>query len=413
MKKGLILALTGFLVVGGSWSLLHGRGGQTSARTVTDLPREVSVAPGLLRKVGYTSSFIGHLQAVDNVQLRPRVNGYIEAVHFQEGALVKKNQLLFQIDPRPYQAEVDRLGANLAQARAELVLASANAARAARLLEQHAVSREEADRQATAERSARAQVTAAMAALDVAKLNLGYTQVRSPIDGRVSNALITQGNLVTSNDVLTSVVSVSPIYAYFDVDEQSYLNLLRTLDPEAAKTKRIQVAMALADEDGYPHPGRIDFVDNQLRESSGTIRLRAVFDNGDGAYTPGQYVRMRVDGGKPALRVLVDDRAVGTDLGNKFVYVVGADHKVAYRRVDTGPLFAGLRVINHGLKADDRIVVNGMQRIRAGVEVRSVPVSMTANLNQADRVRIDAGVPSDAASATLASEKTPAEVRKP
>lgn len=404
MKKRLLPALAAVLVAGGAWAVLGGHAGRADP-VAAGGPPEVSVAPALAREVGDTDSFTGRLQAVDTVQVRPRVNGYIESVHFQEGALVGKGQLLFQIDPRPYQAEVDRLAANLAQARSERVLAQANAGRAVRLLEQHAVSREEADRQSTAAQSAQAQVAATTAALAAARLNLSFTQVRSPIDGRVSSALITQGNLVTGSDVLTSVVSVNPIYAYFDVDEQAYLRLLRARDPETGRNLAVQAAMGLADEQGYPHPARIDFVDNQLRPGSGTIRLRAVFDNRDGRYTPGLYVRMRLESGRPQSRVLVDDRAIGTDLGNKFVLVLDKNRKVAYRRVETGPLYSGLRVISDGLKPDDMVVVSGMQRVRPGAEVKAVPVSMTANLSEADRAGIGAAVPPSTESAALASAK--------
>ncbi|BCQ26875.1 efflux RND transporter periplasmic adaptor subunit [Caballeronia sp. NK8] len=412
MNKRLILLLAAILVAGGAWGLLHARGARPDASEAADILPEVSVAHGVIRDVDETDHFTGHLQATDTVQLRPRVNGYINSVHFQEGTLVKKNQLLFQIDPGPYQAEVNRISANLVQARAELALAQANASRAERLLEQHAVSHEEAERLVTAAQSAKAQVAATVAALTAAQLNLGYTQVRAPIDGRVGNALITKGNLVTSSDVLASVVSVNPIFAYFDVDEQAYLRLLRAHGQEVGKAAGVQVAMALLDETGYQHPGRVDFVDNQLRTSSGTIRLRAVFDNADGAYTPGLYVRLRLDGGKRQSTMLVDDRAIGTDLSNKFVFVVDADHKVNYRRVEIGPLFAGLRVIKDGLRRDDLIVVNGIQRVRPGIKVTSVPVTMTVNLAKADQAEIEATAKPPVASSVLAKVSAPAEVRK-
>ncbi|WP_144157360.1 efflux RND transporter periplasmic adaptor subunit [Paraburkholderia sp. BCC1885] len=413
MKKRLILILASLLITGGGWGLLHARSAPAESSGRTDALPVVSVAPVLVRMVTDTNHFTGYLQAVDTVQLRPRVSGYVESVNFREGAMVKRNQLLFQIDPRPYQAEVARLAAKLVQMRAELVLARTNASRAGRLLEQHALSQEEADRQATAAQSAAAQVAAAAAELDAAQLNLGYTQVRSPIDGRVSNALITQGNLVTSSDILTSVVSVSPVYAYFDVDEQSYLRLLHTRDPVTGKPAGVRVAMALADEDGYPHPGQIDFVDNRLQANSGTIHLRAVFDNRDGAYTPGLYVRMQVEGGKAEFRVLIDDRAVGTDLGNKYVFVVGPDHKVSYRRVDIGTLFDGLRVIKDGLKPDDQVVVNGMQHIFPGIEVKPVPATMTASLTDLERAQIDATASPAGAVATLVDAGESRETRKP
>lgn len=373
MKKRWILAILALAVLGGSWALL-GHSADTQAQAAPGgAPPPVTVSQVLVRPVDDSDEFTGRLQAVDTVQLRPRVGGYVDSVHFQEGAAVRKGQLLFSIDPRPYQAEVDRLSANLSQARSEQVLAQANAERGRRLLDQHAVAREEADRLATAAESAKAQVASTNAALDAARLNLSFTEVRAPIDGRVSNALVTPGNLVTSNDVLTSVVSIDPIYAYFDVDEHSYLKFDRQRREHGSSP---QITMALADENGFPHTGRVDFVDNQLRAGTGTIRLRAVFDNADARYTPGLYVRIQLRSDSREPRALVDDRAVATDLGNKFVYVVDKDRKVEYRRVVTGPLLDGLRVVTEGLNANDVVIVNGLQHVRPGVEVNPTKVAM-------------------------------------
>ncbi len=372
MKKRWILAILALAVVGGSWAVI-GHSGDTHAQAGPPPAPAVTVAQVLVRPVDDADEFTGRLQAVDTIQIRPRVSGYVDSVHFKEGAVVRKGDLLFRIDPRPYQAEVDRLSANLSQAKAEQALAQANAERAGRLLEQHAIAKEEADRQVTASQSAKAQVASTGAALDAARLNLGFTEVRAPIDGRVSNALVTPGNLVTSNDVLTSVVSVDPIYAYFDVDEHSFLKFDRL---RRAHNGTLQVAMALADENGFPHAGRVDFVDNQLRAGSGTIRLRAVFDNADASYTPGLYVRVQLRSDSRQPRALVDDRAVGSDLGNKFVYVVDKDRKVEYRRVVTGPLLDGLRVVTEGLDAKDAVIVNGIQHVRPGVEVNASKVAM-------------------------------------
>ncbi|NII72201.1 RND family efflux transporter MFP subunit [Dyella sp. SG562] len=371
MKKRWIFATLAVVAVAGSWAVLGSRG-ETHAQAAAGGPPEVTVAQVLVRAVNDSNEFTGRLQAVDTIQLRPRVSGYVDSVHFTEGALVKKGQLLFRIDPRPYQAEVDRLQANLSQARSELTLADANAARGQRLLEQHAISREEGDRLSTAAQSAKAQLASTSAALDAAKLNLGFTEVRAPVDGRVSNALITPGNLVTSNDVLTSVVSVNPVYAYFDVDEHSYLKLEQLRRERGVAPK---VAMALSNEQGFPHAGRIDFVDNQLRAGSGTIRLRAVFDNADGSYTPGLYVRVQLRSDSQRPRALIDDRAVASDLGNKYVLVL-KDRKVEYRRVVTGPLLDGLRVVEEGLNKDDVVVVNGLQHVRPGAEVNATKVAM-------------------------------------
>jgi RND family efflux transporter, MFP subunit len=336
---------------------------------------EVTVAQVLLRPVSDSNTFTGRIQAVDSIQVRPRVSGYIDSVHFREGAVVKKGDLLFTIDPRPYRAETDRLSANLAQAKAEAKNADANAARGSKLVQQHAVSQEEADRLDTAAASAKAQVASVQAALDNARLNLSFTEVRAPVDGKVSNAQITAGNLVTPSDTLTSVVTTDPMYVYFDVDEQSFLKLdrLRRQNGHAP-----EVDMGLADEQGYPHAGKIDFVDNQVKAGAGTIRLRAVFPNADGAFTAGLFARVELRSGAAQPRALIDDKAVGTDLGNKFVYVVGKDKKVEYRRVSTGALVDGLRVVDSGLNAEDVVIVNGLQHVRPGVEVNAKRVAMAS-----------------------------------
>ncbi|UPG94657.1 efflux RND transporter periplasmic adaptor subunit [Luteibacter aegosomatissinici] len=336
---------------------------------------EVTVAQVLLRPVSDSNTFTGRIQAVDTIQIRPRVSGYVDSVHFVEGATVKKGDLLFTIDPRPYRAESDRLAANLAQARAEAKNADANAARGAKLVQQHAVSQEEADRLDTAAASAKAQVASVQAALDNARLNLSFTEVRAPVDGKVSNAQITAGNLVTPTDTLTSVVTTDPMYVYFDVDEQSFLKLDRL---RRANGHAPEVDMGLADEQGYPHIGKIDFIDNQVKAGAGTIRLRAVFPNADGAFTPGLFARVELRSGNTQPRALIDDKAVGTDLGNKFVYVVGKDKKVEYRRVSTGALVDGLRVVDSGLNAEDVVIVNGLQHVRPGVEVNAKRVAMAS-----------------------------------
>jgi RND family efflux transporter MFP subunit len=394
MLKKAILAGLVVAAIAGSWALLdnHGGGAHAQAANAQGGPPEVTVAPVMVRPVSDSADFTGQLQAVDAVDVRPRVNGYVEEVRFKEGTEVHKGDVLFVIDPRPFQAEVDRLTANVAQAKAQLALAQANADRARRLLAQHAISQEEADSQNTAEQSAKASLAASTAALATAKLNLDWTQVRAPIDGRVSNAHIQAGNLVSSSDVLTSVVSVNPVYAYFDVDEQTWLKIdrLRRDAIKNGRTPRIEATMGLADEHGYPHEGRIDFVDNQVRPGSGTMRLRAVFDDENGLLTPGLYARMHLQAGQPRQRVLIDDRAVGTDLSNQFVYVVDGQHKVQYRKVDVGPLFHGLRVIDGGLNAGDVVVVNGLQHVRPGAEVNPQQVAMDYRLDAQDKALVDA-----------------------
>lgn len=377
MKKKLLFGSSALAVAIASaiWLSAGSSASHASEPAAAPPAPEVTVAQVLLRPVADTNAFTGRIQAVDTIQVKPRVSGYIDSIHFREGAAVKKGDLLFTIDPRPYRAEVDRLAANLAQAKAEARNAEANAARGNKLVEQHAVSREEADRLDTAAASAKAQVASVQAALDAAQLNLSFTQVRAPVDGKVSNAQITAGNLVTPNDTLTSVVSVDPMYVYFDVDEQTFLKLDR-LRRQSGRAPAVE--MGLADEEGYPHAGKIDFIDNQVRSGAGTIRLRAVFPNADGAFTAGLFARVELRSADTQPRALIDDKAVGTDLGNKFVYVLGKDKKVEYRRVSTGALVDGLRVVDSGLGADDVVVVNGLQRVRPGVEVNAKRVAMAS-----------------------------------
>lgn len=392
MKKQWMLIPLIAAAVLGSWVLLHGDDSHAQSPAGRP-PPEVTVAQALSRKVSDSAEFTGRLQAVDTVQVQPRVDGFVESVHFREGALVHKGDVLFQLDPRPYQAEVDRLRAKQAQAKAGLNLAETNQHRAAMLLAQHAIAQQEADRLDTAAQSARAELGAATAELAAARLKLDFTKVRSPINGRVSNARVTPGNLVSSADVLTRVVSVNPVYVYFEVDEHTWLKLdhLRADAKQAGRDARIEAAMGLADESGYPHQGRLDFVDNQLHSDSGTMRLRAVFDNADGLYTPGLYARVQLQSGPTRPRVLIDDRAIGTDLGNQFVYVIDKQHKVQYRKVDTGPLFHGLRVIDSGLSPTDLVVVNGLQRVRPGALVNPQKVAMSYRLDAADKALVERG----------------------
>lgn len=418
MKKRLMLVGLVAMAVAASWAVLGHRSGH--AETVPAGPPQVTVAEVLERPVGDSADFTGKLQAVDTVRVQPRVGGYVQSVRFEEGALVHKGEVLFKIDPRPFQAEVDRLAAQRTQARAQQRLAQSNAQRARRLLDKHAIAREEAERQITAAQSAQAALSAADAALSAARLNLGFTDVRAPIDGRVSSARVTPGNLVTSNDVLTSIVSVDPVYAYFDVDEHTWLKLnhLRTAARGKGHAPRVAVKLGLADEQGYPHTGRLDFVDNQLQTGSGTMRLRAVFDNPHELFTPGLYAHVRIQMGRPKQRVLVDDRAVGTDLANQFVYVVDKQHKVQYRKVSTGPLFHGLRVIESGLAVGDEVVVNGVQRVRPGAVVDPQPVAMAYRLDARDKALVDAaGAPRSAdkrtAQADRNTDKAPAAVPSP
>jgi multidrug efflux system membrane fusion protein len=337
---------------------------------------QVTVAPVIDRDVTEWDEFTGRLEAVDTVAIRPRVSGAISRLSFSEGSNVARGQLLFQIDPRPFQAEVDRLRAELTRARATVRRAASEFSRAERLQMQNAMSHEEVERRAAFQEESKAQLGAVEAALRAAELNLEFTRVTSPISGRAGRAIVTEGNLVSSGPgeatLLTTVVSLHPIYAYFDADEQIFLryqSLARAAGGATARTTTQPIHMALASEEGFPREGRLDFIDNQLNPSTGTIRGRAVFKNPDGSLTPGLFVRLRLAGTARSRGLLIQDRAVGTDLGKKFVYVVGADDTIEYRTVTLGPLVDGLRVIRSGLNRGDRVVVNGLQRVRPGAKV--------------------------------------------
>jgi multidrug efflux system membrane fusion protein len=352
---------------------------------------KVSVAPVLQQAVNEWDEVTGRLEAPESVQIRPRVSGYIDRVSFRAGALVQKGQLLVQIDPRPFEAEVSHLQAQVAQARASLQRSQNEALRGERLRASNAISVELADARSSAELEAKAMLAAAQAQLQTAQLNLSFTQIRAPIDGRVSRALITAGNLVNAGEsLLTTVVSTDRMYAYFDADERVFLKY-SALARQGARGDSSPVYLGLTDEDGYPHLGHMDFVDNRVDPSTGTIHARAVFDNAQGAFTPGLYARLKLVGSATYEAVLIKDLAVGTDLGKKFVLVLDNDATVSYRAVELGPKLAGLRIVRSGLKAGEQIVVNGLQHARPGmaVQAQAVPMADADTLAELARQRSD------------------------
>jgi multidrug efflux system membrane fusion protein len=356
---------------------------QTSAQPAPPPPPQVTVAPVIEQDVTEWDEFTGRLQAVDSVDVRPRVSGYVSAVRFSEGAIVRRGDLLFQIDPRPFQAEVDRLHAELDRTHATAKRADSELRRAERLQSENAISGEEHDRRAAFAQESAAQTAAVEAALRAAELNLEFTQVTSPINGRVGRAIVTEGNLVSSGPgeatLLTTVVSLDPVYAYFDADEQIYLKYTggpRKSGHNANRGVERRIRMALANEEGFPREGQMDFLDNQLDGSTGTIRGRAVFRNTDERLTPGLFVRLRLAGTGTYRGLLIQDRAVGTDLSKKFVYIVGPTHDIEYRTVTLGPIVNGLRVVRSGLQAGEPVVVNGLQRVRPGMQVEPITVAM-------------------------------------
>jgi multidrug efflux system membrane fusion protein len=374
-KKLLITAAATLAVAGaGTFTAFH-LDRSSTAQAAQPMPAaEVDVAPVVARTITDWQGYSGRLEAIDKVDVRPLVSGTIVSVYFKDGALVKKGDPLFTIDPRPYQAEVDRAAAQLAAAQAQNNYASTDFARAQRLIGDNAIAKRDFDEKDNNARSAVANLKAAQAALETAQLNLSYTRVVAPVAGRVSRAEMTVGNIVTAganSAVMTTLVSVSPIYASFNVDEQTYLQYLAH-DSKGS----VPVHLGLANEDGYSRDGVIDSVDNQLDTTSGTIRVRARFDNKDGVLLPGLFARVEVGGGSPHPAVLVDDRAIGTDQDKKYVMVVDAQDHAQYREVQPGTLHDGLRVIASGLKPGERIVVNGLQRVRPGDPIRPNAVQM-------------------------------------
>jgi membrane fusion protein, multidrug efflux system len=370
-------------------SAIFGIGGpraQASANPATPQAVPVSVAAVSESEVKAWEEFSGRLEAVERVDVRSRVAGAVQAVHFREGMLVKKGDLLITIDPAPYAAEAQRAEAQVAAAQARFTHAQSDHARAQRLWDDKAISQREFEDRQNAMREAEANLHAAQAQLETTKLSLGYTQVRAPISGRIGKLEITTGNLVAAGPgapVLTTLVSVSPIYASFDTDEQIVTRALRNMPGgSSARTliERIPVQMGTAATDDTPHQGHLQLIDNQVDAKSGTIRVRASFDNKDGTLIPGQFARIRMGQAQTTNALLVNERAVGTDQNKKFVLVVGADNKAEYREVALGASVGGLRVVTNGLKAGERIVVNGLQRVRPGSLVQPQVVDMNTKV---------------------------------
>ena len=344
----------------------------------------MSVATVAESEVTAWDEFSGRLEAVERVDIRSRVAGAVQAVHFREGALVKQGDLLITIDPAPYAAEVERAEAQVASAQARQSYARSEQERARRLWDERAIAQRELDERINAGSEAEANLRAAQASLQSARLNLGYTQVRAPVSGRIGKREITVGNLVAAGPgapVLTTLVSVSPIYASFDADEQVITRALKELGGGAGNRARIDsipVQMGTATAGSTPFEGRLQLIDNQVDARSGTVRVRAAFDNKDGALMPGQFARIRMGQARDSSMLLVSERAIGTDQSKKYVMVVGGDNKAVYREVALGASVNGLRNVTQGLQPGERVVVNGLQHIRPGALVAPKEVSMDA-----------------------------------
>jgi RND family efflux transporter MFP subunit len=361
-------------------AIMSGGCGSNQGPTAAPPLPVVPVSQPVTRDVTDYVDFTGRTDAIDSVGIRARVTGYLVKIPFKEGTEVKKDDLLFEIDPRPYQAQLDQAKSQVALNEAQLKLAKAIYARDVALANKNAISQQELDQDLASVEEAEARVNASKASLEVYKLNLAFTKVTSPINGKVSRYYLTLGNLVVQDQtLLTTVVSLDPMYAYFDVDEPTLLMIRKAINAGKIELPKegadIPVLMGLQGEEGYPHPGTVNFVNNVVNPSTGTISVRGVFPNpkpkeGTRLLSPGMFVRIRLPIGRAHPALLVIDRAVGSDQGLKFVYVLTADNKIEYRRVKTGPLQDdGLRVIEDGLKAGDWVVVGALQQVRPNMQV--------------------------------------------
>lgn len=361
--SAVILAI---FATGGSFILFQENADAKATPTASAPPAAtVDVASVISQTITDWQEYSGRLEAIDQVDVRPQISGKLIAVHFKDGSLVNKGDLLFTIDPRPFEAELNRAKAQLASAEAQVTYSSANLGRNQRLIQSNAIAHQELDQAENEARSANANLQAAKAAVETARLNLEYTRITAPVSGRISRAEVTVGNVVSAGNgaqVLTSLVSVSRLYASFDVDEQTYLKYISNQRNSA----QVPVYLGLANESGFSREGYISSIDNNLNTTSGTIRVRATFDNPKGVMLPGLYARIRLGGGQPRAAILISPTAIGVDQDKRFVVVVDAKNQTAYREVKLGAQQDGLQIINSGLQVGDRIVVNGLQRIRPG-----------------------------------------------
>ena len=387
LNKRLVAVAFGLAVLAGAGALVwtgNGRAQADSGAPSAPAATPVSVAKVAERDTAIWDEFSGRLEAVEQVEVRSRVAGAIQEIKFREGALVHKDDVLVVIDPALYAAEVARAEAQVAAAQARLVFTKSDYERGQQLTGTNTISQRDQDNRINAYREADANLKAAQASLKTAQLNLGYTEVRAPVTGRVGKREITVGNLIAAgpgSPLLTTIVSTSPIYASFNADEQVVLRALAALgdDAAASKTGRIPVRMGTATSDGTPFEGHMQLIDNQVDPRSGTVRVRAVFDNKDGRLLPGQFVRLQMGQPKTERAMMINERAVGTDQNKKFVMVVNNENKAEYREVSLGVAVDGLRMVTSGLKPGEQIVVKGLQRVRPGAPLAPQVVAMDTN----------------------------------
>ncbi|QIF04984.1 efflux RND transporter periplasmic adaptor subunit [Roseimicrobium sp. ORNL1] len=349
------------------------------AQAAVQTPPNVTVAIPVQKRLKEWDHYVGRLAAPETVHIRARVSGYLDKIHVKDGADVKAGDLLFTIDPRSYKATVDRAAAELDRAKTRLELAASEAKRAEGLVAAKAISAEDFEQRVNTRRGVDAEVRAATAALELAKIDLDHTEVRAPIAGRISDARVREGNLIIGDDsnnstLLTTVVSVDPIYCFFEVDERSslkYRELYKQGKRDSALFGEVEAEMELHIEEGYPHKGVVEFVDNEVSPNTGTIRCRAKFPNADRLMAPGYFARIRVPGTGVIDALLVRDSAIGSDQGQPFVYVVDAEGVAHFRTIETGALEDGLRIVRSGLKPGERIVINGLMAVRNNTKVNA------------------------------------------
>lgn len=377
-RRGLLAGLTASVALAAvvAFTLSGTRAqGDTAPAAAPAIP--VSVATIEAREVVPWAEFSGRLEAIERVELRSRVAGVVEAVHFREGNLVKQGDLLVSIDQAPYLAELERVQAQVLAAQARVALSESEHERGQQLIASRNLSQRDLDTRVNALREAQANLRAAEAARRTAQLNLDYTQIRAPISGRIGRLDVTIGNLIAAGGhVLTSLLSVDPIYAAFNADERSVLDALASLPDGSRVLEQIPVRLTTATAQAAQFSGRLHFVDNGIDGASGTVRVRARLDNPEGKLMPGQFVRVQLGQARAEQQLVINERAVGTDQSKKFVFVVGDDAKAAWREVSLGAAHDGLRVVNAGLKPGERIIVNGLQRVRPGATVAPEVVPM-------------------------------------
>jgi multidrug efflux system membrane fusion protein len=398
LRAGVLMPVLLVAAVGAVLAVTRDNPGGAHTAAAMPPPPAVSVAKVVAREFQPWDEFTGRIGAVETVELRPRVSGYIERVAYDEGREIHKGDLLFVIDQRRYRAALDRAVADLAHARSEAHLAKSELERAETLLSARAISREEFDARHAANAQGDAAVRAAAAAVEAARLDVQFTEVRSPIDGRAGRALVTVGNLAQADStLLTTLVSLDPMYVYFDADEQTFLDYSAAARRGEHSTTASLVRVGLANEDGFPHDGMVDFVDNQVDPRTGTIRARAVVPNADRSLTPGLFARVQLAGHRRQAALLIDEKAVLTDQDRKYVYVLGPNNVAVRKDVTLGRKAGELRVVDSGLARGDVVIVHGVQKVFfAGMPVAPQAITMGAAAPDAFRMAANAAKPADA-----------------